>query len=238
MTKTQSSVFRLILFLIGAGIVALAFFLFNRGRELSAADIFTWASIGVMYVVFFMPFFFSAINTGNFSGKIPSIAIVWFGIFVYIPVSIVIIALLRFLIISLNVALVFQSVALFALLLAVYFGFFASSHAGSVAAEEADKLRPLTEIKNKSALLALKAGSLSAEYEETRKLIKKSADDIRYLSPAGGNSGAETDLKILNVIERLDEICGTVSGGGHSASFEAEAKKLQSLVMERKLLRN
>jgi hypothetical protein len=150
----------------------------------------------------------------------------------------VIIALLRFLTISLNVALVLQSIALFALLLAVYFGIFASSHAGGVAAEEAGKLRPLTEIKNSAALLALKAGALPAEYEETRKSIKKSADDIRYLSPAGGNSGAETDLKILNVIERLNEICDTVSGGGHSASFEAEAKKLQALVMERKLLRN
>jgi hypothetical protein len=190
-----------------------------------------------MYLVFFVPFFFSAINIGNFSVKIPSITIIGLGIFVYIPVSIVIIALLRFSIISLNAALVLQSIAIFALLLYIYFGCFASSHAGGVTAEEANKLYGLTEIKNKSALLALKAGSLSAEYDEARKLIKKSADDIRYLSPAGHNS-TETDAKILSIIEKLGEICDTVSGGGHPSSFEQEAKKLQGFIAERKLLRN
>jgi hypothetical protein len=191
-----------------------------------------------MYLVFFVPLFFSAINTGNFSVKIPSITIIGLGIFVYIPVSIVIIALLRFSIISLNAALVLQSIAIFALLLYIYLGCFASSHAGGVAAEEANKLYALTEIKNKSALLALKAGSLPDEYEEIRKLIKKSADDIRYLFPAGQNKSTETDTKILDVIEKLNEICDTVSGGGHPSSFEQEAKKLQALIAERKLLRN
>jgi hypothetical protein len=145
-------------------------------------------------------------------------------------------ALLRFSIISLNAALVLQSIAVFALLLYIFFGCFASSHAGSAAAEEADKLYALTEIKNKASLLALKAGSLPAEYGETRKLIKKSSDDIRYLSPAGHS--AETDSKIISVIERLSEICDNVSGGSHTASFEQEAKKLQALIAERKLLRN
>jgi hypothetical protein len=145
---------------------------------------------------------------------------------------------LRFLVISLNIALLLQSIALFALLLAVYFGYLASSHVGSVAAEESNKLYTLTEIKNKAAMLALKTGSLGAEYEATQKLIKKSADDIRYLSPVDHSKSVETDLNILNAIEKLSDICDTLSGGGHSASFEADAKKLQSLVTERKLLRN
>jgi hypothetical protein len=145
---------------------------------------------------------------------------------------------LWFLVISLNVALVLQSILLFTLLLTVYFGYFASYHAGRVAAEEANKLYTLTEIKNKAALLALKAASLSAKYEEPQKSIKKSTDDIRYLSPIDHNKSAETDLRILHAIEKLSDICDTLSGGGHSASFEAETKKLRSFVTERKLLRN
>jgi hypothetical protein len=238
MTRTQSSFFRFILFFFGAGIVLLAFFLFNRGRDLSERDIFMWISIGIMYLVFFTPFFFSVINIGNFSGKIPSIAIIWGGIFVYIPVSIVIITLLQFFIISLNVALVVQSVAVFAFLLVIYFGYFASSHVGNVAAEEANKLQYLAEMKNKAASLVLKAGSLPGEYEGVRKLIGQSADDIRYLSPVDENKSAETDLKILNVVGNLLEFCDTASEGGHPVSFEGDAKKLQMLVKERKLLRN
>jgi hypothetical protein len=238
MTRTHSSFFRFFLFLFGAGIVLLAFFLFNRGRELSGSDIFTWVSIGVMYLVFFTPFFFSAINIGNFSGKIPSLAIVWLGIFVYIPLSIGIIALLRFFNFSLTAALILQSIALFAFLVVVYFGYFASAHAGNVAAEEADKRQYLTEMKNRVASLALKAGSLSSEHEEVQKLIKRSADEIRYFSPVDRNKSTETDLEILSVIGNLIELCDTASENGHPASFEEKAKKLQTLVKERKLLRN
>jgi hypothetical protein len=238
MTRTQSLVFRFILFLIGAGIVLLAFFLFNRGKELFGKDIFMWISIGVMYLVFFLPSLFSAISVDNFSGKIPSVTIVWFGIFLYIPVSIGIIALLLSLVISLNAAVILQSIALFAFLAAVYFGYFASSHAGHVAAEEAGKLQCLTEMKNDVALLVLKAGSLSAEYEEVQKSIKRSADEIRYLSPVDRNRSAETDLEILNIIRNLTELCAVVSEGGHPARFEEKAKKLQMLVKERKLLKN
>jgi hypothetical protein len=126
----------------------------------------------------------------------------------------------------------------FAFLLVIYFGCFASSHAGNVAAEEANKLQYLAEMKNKAALLAVKAGSLSDEYEEVKKLIKRSADDIRYLSPVDQNRSAETDLRILDVIGNLFEFCDTASEGGHPASFEGEAKKLQMLIKERKLLRN
>jgi hypothetical protein len=223
---------------MGAGIVLLAFFLFNRDKELTDRAVFMWASIGVMYLVFFTPFFFSFITIGNFSVKIPSAAMVWFGIFVYIPVSIGIIVLLRFLVISLNLALVLQSVTLFILLLVIYFGYFASSHAGNVAVEEAHKLQPLAEVKNAAALLVLKTGSLTAEYENAQKLIRRSADDIRYFAPVDQAKSAQTDGEILSVVKNLTELCAAASEGGHPSSLDDKAKKLESLVRERKLLRN
>jgi signal transduction histidine kinase len=223
---------------MGAGIVLLAFFLFTRNNELSGRAIFMWASIGVMYIAFFTPFFFSLITIGNFSVKIPSVTMVWFGIFVYIPVSIGIIVLLQFLIISLNLALILQSVTLFVLLLVIYFGYFASSQVGNVAVEEAHKLQPLAEIKNAAALLALRAGSLSAEYENAQKLIRRSADEIRYLSPVDQDRSAQTDGEILSVIKILTELCTGASEGGHSSLLDDKVKKLESLVKERKLLRN
>jgi hypothetical protein len=145
---------------------------------------------------------------------------------------------LKFFTVSLNAALVMQSIVLFIFLLDIYFGYFASSHVGSVAAEEANKLQYLTEMKNKAALLVLKTGSLPAEYEEAQKLIKRSADDIRYLSPVNQEKSTGTDLKILGIVGNLIELCDTASEGGSPASFEGEVKKLQMLVKERRLLRN
>jgi hypothetical protein len=146
--------------------------------------------------------------------------------------------LLQFLVISLNAALVLQSVMLFVFLVFIYFGYFASSHAGNVAAEEVDKLQYLTEMKNSAALLALKADSLSAEYAEAQKLIKRSADDIRYLSPVDRAGSAKADFEILNMIGNLTELCVIASEGGHPASLEEKAKNLDRLIKERKLLRN
>ncbi|MDR2798121.1 MAG: hypothetical protein LBB80_07235 [Treponema sp.] len=149
-----------------------------------------------------------------------------------------VIGLLRFFIISLNGALVIQSTVFFAFLLSVYFGCFAASHAGNAAAEEKNKSRYLKEMKTMAASLALKAGSLSNEYEGIQKLIKQSVDDIGYLSPVDQNRSAEIDLKILDVVGNLLEFCDTVSEGGHLVQFEREVKALQMLIKERKLLRN
>jgi hypothetical protein len=69
MTAKQSVFFRTILFLLGAGIVVLAFFLLTREKELTGHIAFIWILIAVMYLVFFTPFFFSVIRISNFFGK-------------------------------------------------------------------------------------------------------------------------------------------------------------------------
>ena len=69
MTKGQSQFFRFFLFLLGAGIIALAFYLTTDGDELTDIDKFMWVSISAMYLFLFLPFFFSVIKTNN---KCPS----------------------------------------------------------------------------------------------------------------------------------------------------------------------
>jgi hypothetical protein len=238
MTKGQSQFFRFILFLLGAGIIALAFYLTNNGRELTENDKFMWISISVMYLFVFIPFFFSVINIGNFSTKIPSLAMVWLGIFLYIPASVVVILALKNSVLVFNTALVIQAILVFLFFLDIYFAYFANSHIQAVAVEESGKLQYVTEMKNKALLLVVKAGSLTGTYEQVQGQIKKAAEDIRYLSPVDRGKSMETDLKIINSIENLSQLCDMVSGGGHPDSFDAEINKLQILIKERKLLRN
>jgi hypothetical protein len=238
MTKGQSQFFRFFLFLLGAGTIALAFYLTNDGNELTGIDKFVWVSISVMYLFFFLPFFFSVINTGNFSAKIPSTTMVWIGIFLYIPASVVVILALKNSVIVLNTALIIQVVLVFLFLVDVYFAYFANSHIQAVAVEESGKLQYVTEMKNKALLLVVKAGSLTGAYEAIQAQIKKAAEDIRYFSPVDRGKSMETDLKIINSIEDLSQLCDVVSGGGHPDSFDAGINKLEILIKERKLLRN
>jgi hypothetical protein len=238
MTGTQSSFFRFILFLAGAGILALAFFLINDGRALSGVDTFMWVSIVIMYLFFFVPFFFSVINIGSFSGKIPSYTLIWSGIFLYIPASVVVILLLRVSFVSLKAALIIQAVICFLFFVNVYFGYFASSHVRSVAAGEEDKTQFLIKMKNCAASLALKAGALGSGHEGFRQSVKKAAEDIRYLSPVDRGKSGELDAKILAALENLGQICDSISEGGYPSGFDGEAEKLQMLIRERKLLRS
>jgi hypothetical protein len=238
MTQKQSLFFRFVLFLMGAGIVFLAFHLFAGNRELTRADKFMWVSIAGMYGVFFLPVFFSRIRIGNFSAKIPSLTLVWMGVFLYLPASIAVIVLLKSEAISYNTGLVIQAILVFLLALAVYLGYFANAHVGAVAGEEAALRRHLSEIKNKASLLALAVNALPAGYEAVQATLRRAIDDIKYITPVQNSAGADAELKIISALDTVKEVCGSVAGGARPATFEAEAEKLYTYVKERKLLRN
>jgi len=239
MTKSQSLFFRVLLFLAGAGIVILAFSLSKGERELTDIDAFVWISIGLMYLVFFLPFFFSVINIGNFSGKIPSLSMVWFGILLYIAASITVILLLtKAQILSISAAVIIQAVLFFIFLVNVYFAYVAASHVGNVAAQEAEKQQYITQIKAKTQNLQLSVNKLPAEYEKTQKILKQAFDDIKYTYPVNAGAGNELELKILRSLETISELLGNIQPGAHPAALEPEAINLQTLVKERKLLRN
>jgi hypothetical protein len=241
MTGKQSLLFRAILFLFGAGIITLAFFLSNEGKELTRVDAFIWISIAVMYFVFFTPFFFSAIRIGNFSVKIPPLALVWTGIIGYIILSILnIILLVNGM--SFTRAVIAQAVLLFLFFIDVYFAYFTSDHVGSVAVREKTKQQYVNELKSKSQILLLSVNRLPAEYEASQTLLRQSIEDIKYIYPVDNAVGDESEIYIIAALESIAGMCDTITtsrgAAGHPLSLEPAARNLQALVKERKLLRN
>jgi len=229
-----------LLFFAGAGIIILAFFLLKGNRGLTGKDAFVWISIGLMYLTFFFPFFFSTFRVGNFSGKIPILGLVWWlGIPLYIVASVAVIILLAVAqIISINIAITIQAVLLFIFIVIIYFAHFASSHAESAAAKEAGKQQYLKQIKPKAHALLLSIDKFPAQYEKTQKTLKQAIDDIKYIYPVDGGAGDDLELQIMQSLNIVSELCGSISTGGHPVSPETEAEKLLTLVKERKLLRN
>jgi hypothetical protein len=237
MTRNQSLFFRCLLFLAGAGLIVLAFFLFKGEREPGGKDVFVWVSIGLMYLVFFLPFFFSAVRTGNFSGKIPSLTLVWTGILLYTGASIGVILLLATVkIITINIAIIIQAVLLFLFFIVVYFAYFASSHVQKVGAQEAVKQQYINQLKPKAQSLLLTVDRLPAGHEKAQKILKQAIEEIRYIYPVDSGAGDELELRIIQSLNIISEICGGT--GASPASLESEAERLSMLVKERKLLRN
>jgi hypothetical protein len=245
MTRNLSLFIRVLFFFAGAGVIVLAFFLTMGGQELSRIDAFVWISIGLMYLIFSLPFFFSAIRIENFSGKIPALSMVWLGIILYCAASIaVIVMLVRYQIISLNQAIVIQSVLLFIFLINLYFAYFAASHVRGVAAEEAVKQQYIKQLKPKAQVLSLSVGKLPLEYEKAQKILKQAIEDIRYIYPVDGGAGGDLEQQIMQSLNNISQLCGGVSAGMPSVakpspvSLETESEKLRMLVKERKMLRN
>lgn len=239
MTGKQSQIFRFLLFMAGAGIIVLAFFLRKGEQELTRIDAFIWTSIGLMYLVFSLPLFFSVIRIADFSGKIPYLPLLWLGILLYITASAAVIALLATVqLLALNTAIIIQATLIFLFCIDIYFACFASSHISSVKAEERGKLQLLGQIKSKTQILLLSADKLPPEYVNAQKILKKAFDDIKYLSPLNSGIGGDLEPQIMHSLGILAEICNTISAGGYNAALEPEAQKLQILVKERMLLRN
>ncbi|MDR0376078.1 MAG: hypothetical protein LBH85_10245 [Treponema sp.] len=241
MTRNQSLAFRTILFLLGGGVVALAFFLNTSGKFLTNEAIFTWLSICVMYLMFFIPIFFSTINIANFSGKIPSLSIMWMGIIGYIIASIIVILLLSNAVISLNNAVVGQVALLFLFAVCLFLAFFASSHVREISEEERKKTQFITGLKARAQVLSLSASNLPAEYEAAKTATLRTLEEIKYLSPVNGFEGFDLEFKIMDSLNVISDICDSIAADAQSVSsvsLEREAKKLQTLVKERKLLIN
>jgi len=227
------------LFLAGAGIILLAFFLTKGDKELTSIDAFVWLSISVMYLVLFLPFLVSVISTKNFSSKIPAISLIWFGIPLYIIASVAIIILLAVVnIIPLNTAIIIQSILFFIFLIIIYFAYFAVSRVNNVAAEEAVKQQYITQIKSKANVLLLSVNKLTGEYENTQKILKQSIDDIRYIYPVNAGAGDELEINILRSLGSLSQFMDSIQSGAFNPMLDKEALNLQSLVNERKLIRN
>ncbi|MDR0639909.1 MAG: hypothetical protein LBG27_13600 [Spirochaetaceae bacterium] len=236
MTRNQSLAFRAILFALGAGVVVLAFFLVTDGRAPTQADGFMWVSVALAYLVCSLPFFFSAFRTDRFSDKIPSLALVWLGVFIYVPLSIGIIVLLKTALFSFNAAVIAQAIFVFAFAVNVYFGYFANSHVRSVASEEAGLREQLSEIKQKAALLSLAVDQ--GGFEKAQVSLRQALDDIKYLSPVRGDAAKKSEAAIIMALDSVKQLCDAIAEGAHPSNFERDAERLLTLVRVRKLLRN
>jgi ABC-type transport system involved in cytochrome bd biosynthesis fused ATPase/permease subunit len=238
MTNQKFSFFRFLLFILGLGIIALAFFLTGNGNERTSIDNFIWVSVVIIYLTVFCPFFFSSLGK-RFSEKIPSLTLVWLGVFLYAGVSLAVILILKFSrLLPLNAAIIIQAIVFFLFLINIYFAYFANAHVAQVTADTENLLRSLNDIKAGAASLALKASSGPAGKEDLQKKLNKAAEDIRYISPVAGAGAAGLEQKLINKIGIINEYWDSLLSGGEAPALAGEINNLEMLIKERKLLRN
>jgi hypothetical protein len=217
---------RLILFIVGAALLALVFFLMTQHTELTPTGGFTWLSISIMYLALLSPFVFSKARLTFMS----------LGVIAYIATSLAVVVLLNMRVIPLlGIAIIIQGGLILSYALFVYL-------ATSGILAEAERYRPaerLASVKKLQSLAesaALKVSDLPEEYGAVRKTLGKIAEDLRYLTPLKGKDGLELEKKIMDCLHFIGQYCDSAFVGGSLPAFEQEVKNLQALVRQRKLL--
>lgn len=234
--KKKSIAVCLIVFILGLVVLGTAFvlmsplFIFIPFRY-----IFACVNVSLMYIAFFVPFISGALK-GSMEASVIGGAVYYYGFAIYCIVSVINIVR-GFIVISFNIVIVIQSIALFVFILWVVMATVTKGHIESVYRNEEIKKSPVMELRS----CGIKLLALSSRLDKGNSIriqSEKIADDLQYLSP--GNTVDEYDLEYKMLIE-LDSIIKDnyfFSGGsGNTDLLEDKFRKFDVLYRERKNMR-
>ena len=238
MTEKKSLFIKSLLFILGLGVIAFAWYLFTGGVRMTSEQTYLWASVVVMYVIFFCPFFFSSIHVKNLSGKIPSLTMVWLGVIVFIGASIAMTITAVYKVVEVRIAIVIECVFAFLFAIDSYFGYFANSHVQNVSQQEDQALNLIKQIRDSLGMLNLKANSLNENFVEQKKLISFLAEDVKYLSPVDSAGAVKLEQDILGAITATSSACDTLLSGSDGLELKKQLGSLENLIKQRKLMKN
>lgn len=227
MTRSQSILLRLVLFVLGASIIILIFFLSTKNTEPSMVSRFTWISVSLMYLVLCSPLVFFSLE-----GKVGSFAMLLIGIGLYIILSIVLVILANVgVVVEIGIALVAQAILFVFFAALVYVAYFGGSGTG-----RAERLASIKKLQSLAAAVDMKVSDLPDEYSTVRKTLNQIIEDLHYLAPLKSKRSVELEKKIMDNLHFMGQYCDSAMLGGNVSAFEREVKNLQALVRQRKTL--
>ena len=104
----------------------------------------------------------------------------------------------------------------------------------------------LSLIKSKAGVLQISVNRLSSEYETAKNILIKTLEEIRFISPVNNGVGDELELNIIRSLNTISELLNNTLSASipgvvvtpFNPMVEREVIELQSLVSQRKLIRN
>lgn len=234
MNKSQLSVFKIVLFVLGFAVIGAAFLIVNLPFPedgISAEKKFFWINLVAMYLVFFCPLFFSSISTKNLDEKIVPTVGVWTSGLVFEAAALVLSILVLAAVLSIKAAAVIELVLLFFCAVFVYFGYFSGNHISNVQAAEKKSISELSKVKSAFEILSLKSSSWKDDLYMQKEKIRKICDDVKYLSPVGSEAAADVE-------KNLSDKAAEISSSNLTASeLDGKIGEIEILLRQRKTMR-
>ena len=201
--KKKSLLFSILIFAAGLLLIVAAGILLHSLIPLETEKyIFMWNSIGVVFILAFVPIFFEQLTVRNADRKVISLVVYYRGFVVYALLSAAIIVLL-FKFLELKYAILLQVGVL--ILFAVYVGvsYLISGHVKNVAEAETAKTATVESLRARAQSLVILTDRLGAEDDDIREMARKLSDDLRYLTPSNDQNARNLDDQISMMLDSL-----------------------------------
>ena len=201
--KKKSLLFSILIFAAGLLLIVAAGILLHSLIPLETEKyIFMWNSIGVVFILAFVPIFFEQLTVRNADRKVISLVVYYRGFVVYALLSAAIIVLL-FKFLELKYAILLQVAVL--ILFAVYVGvsYLVSGHVKNVAEAETAKTATVESLRARAQSLVILTDRLGDGDNDIREMARKLSDDLRYLTPSNDQNARNLDDQISMMLDSL-----------------------------------
>lgn len=231
MNKRNLSTAGLVIFVIGALILILAFLMLSPlFPDKQPQYVFSCISVSLIYLAFFLPTFFGPLR-GSAASLAASGTVYYKGLTTYTVISVANIVL-AFILFPLAVSVVIQCATLFVLLIWIFMAIVTKNHIDSTTQDEEIKKSVVMQLRSRAAKLTAITAGLDAS-NDVRVHAEKIAEDMRYLSP--GNTAEARDLE-RRLLTMLDAILmdGNLASGYPAKPLSDKFNDFDAIYRERK----
>lgn len=234
MKKNDYSIIKIVIFLLGFIVIALAAVLL---KDLIMAKtgvyIFSFITVELLYAAAMFPIILGRFYAKN-THMIASGMVYYKGMIIYAVISVAdIVFALRS--IKLTLAITIELAALFVFLVYIFLARIASDNIIDVEESEDVKKALISELRSKAQMLSSFDDDLGNMSSDMVKAIKKIDEDMRYLSPSSSSEAQELESQMLTVIDSiLSSGCFRAGGNGSYELLEAKLKEFDLLYKQRK----
>lgn len=231
MNSRTSKLLRALFLVVGLGIV-LAAFLFNRGEgALTVEQKFLWINIAAIVVAVYVPLFFIRPSV---SESAASLALLWVAVAALLVTGITITVCVKNGMVNVKLGIASELVMLVIFLAAnIIAGVVAHAKKKKRLAEDGP-MSFLSQIKNSSQMLTLKASSLNDSFAEEKKRIAAVAEEIAGISSIKDVNASKSEQDILVKLTSVSSLMNEVIAGGNADEFKKKLTVLETTVKQRK----
>lgn len=231
----SSTILTIVILVLGLVVIGVAFAFWGPEEGFTPIDRYVWINILVAYCALAAMFFCFKMNVDNADSRALTVLFIAKSLLVFAFLTVALIFLVGFRVVSTKVAVIIQLIALICCLLYVFLSLVIGGHIKGVAAEQTKLTGDIDNLRATLNGLDVRASALPEQYDGVKKSISGLKEDLRYLSACKNQRAVQLEQEMISEVMKLEKL---VRYQEDVAEMEGICKEIKLLVDERKTILN